>query len=174
MDRYPPIADHGLIGDLQTAALVTTDGTIDWFCCPRFDSPSVFAALLDRRRGGYFRIAADEPDCVTKQLYFPDSAILITRFMTSEGVGEVIDCMPIDDPTTATAHHQLVRRVRVVRGSMRFALDCVPRFDYGRRPHELVMAERGAVFSTPDLILTLHVDTSLALHPALQSTTSHQ
>src|SRR5262249_20213781 len=82
MDRYPPIADHGLIGDLQTTALVTTDGTIDWFCCPRFDSPSIFAALLDRRRGGYFRIAADEPDFVTKQLYFPDSAILITRFMT--------------------------------------------------------------------------------------------
>ena len=172
MDRYPPIADHGLIGDLQTAALVTTDGAIDWFCCPRFDSPSVFAALLDRRRGGYFRIAADEPDYVTKQLYFPDSAILITRFMTAAGVGEVIDCMPIVQPTVATAHHQLVRRVRVVRGSMRFALDCKPRFDYGRRSHELVMAERGAVFSTPDLTLTLHVDTSLTLDPALRITGS--
>jgi GH15 family glucan-1,4-alpha-glucosidase len=172
MTRYPPIADHGLIGDLQTAALVSTDGSIDFYCCPRFDSPSVFAELLDHERGGHFRIAAAERDYVTKQLYFPDSAILITRFMTSAGVGEVIDFMPIDHPKTATAHHQLVRRVRVVRGSMRFALDCAPRFDYGRRSHEVVMAERGAVFSTPDLRLTLHVDTSLAVDPSLHVATA--
>jgi GH15 family glucan-1,4-alpha-glucosidase len=171
-DQFSPIADHGLIGDLQTAALVATDGTIDFYCCPRFDSPSIFAALLDRKRGGYFRIAADEPDCVTKQLYFPDSAILITRFMTDEGVGEVIDFMPIDQPKIATAHHELVRRVRVVRGSMRFSLACAPRFDYGRHAHELAMAERGAVFSTPDLTLTLHVDTSLATDPSLHADTT--
>ena len=134
MDQYPPIADHGLIGDLQTAALVTTDGAIDWYCCPRFDSPSVFAALLDHDHGGSFRIAPAGHDYVTKQLYFPDSAVLITRFMASDGVGEVIDFMPIDHPKTATAHHELVRRVRVVRGSMRFSLDCMPRFDYGRQP----------------------------------------
>jgi GH15 family glucan-1,4-alpha-glucosidase len=172
MDRYPPIADHGLIGDLQTAALVSTDGAIDWYCCPRFDSPSVFAALLDHDRGGYFRIAPEGHEYVTKQLYFPDSAILITRFMTSDGVGEVIDFMPIDRPKTATAHHELVRRVRVVRGSMRFSLECAPRFDYGRRAHELAMAERGAVFSTPDLTLTLHVDTSRALDPVLRVETA--
>src|SRR5215467_1762784 len=169
MNHYPPIADHGLIGDLQTAALVTTDGTIDWYCCPRFDSPSVFAALLDRSRGGEFRVAADEPHCVTKQLYFPDSAILITRFMSDGGVGEVVDFMPIVRPATATAQHTLVRRVRVVRGTMRFTMKCAPRFDYGRRAHELVMAEHGAVFSTPDLRLTLHVDTSLATDPFLQA-----
>ncbi len=172
MNRYPPIADHGLIGDLQTAALVSTDGSIDFYCCPRFDSPSIFAELLDHERGGYFRIAADEPDYVTRQLYFPDSAILITRFMTASGVGEVIDFMPIDRPKVATTHHQLVRRVRVVRGSMRFVLDCAPRFDYGRRPHELVMAERGAVFSTADLTLTLHVDTSLAVDPSIHAATA--
>src|SRR5260370_25487798 len=168
MDRYPPIEDHGMIGDLQTAALVTTDGTIDWYCCPRFDSPSAFAALLDLKRGGHFRITADEPDIVTKQLYFPDTALLITRFMASDGVGEVVDFMPIERPETATAHHSLVRRVRVVRGAMHFAMDCAPRFDYGRRPHELHLVERGAVFSTPDLMLTLHVDTSLALAGAGQ------
>src|SRR5215472_15051729 len=78
----PLIADHGLIGDLQTAALVATDGTIDWYCCPRFDSPSVFARLLDHQRGGYFRIAPATADCVVKQLYFPDTALLITRFMS--------------------------------------------------------------------------------------------
>jgi GH15 family glucan-1,4-alpha-glucosidase len=168
MDRYPPIANHGLIGDLQTAALVTTDGAIDWYCCPRFDSPSVFASLLDLNRGGYFRIAPEDSDYVTKQLYFPDSAILITRFMASGGVGEVIDFMPINKPTVATAHHELVRRVRVVRGSMRFRLECRPRFDYGRKPHELTLAEGGAVFSTSDLALTLHVDASLAVDPALR------
>ena len=123
--------------------------------------------MLDPEHGGHFRIAPRGHEYVTKQLYFPDSAILITRFMTSDGVGEVIDFMPIDHPKTATAHHELVRRVRVVRGSMRFSLECAPRFDYGRRPHELVMAEHGAVFSTPDLTLTLHVDTSLALDPCL-------
>jgi GH15 family glucan-1,4-alpha-glucosidase len=168
MNRYPPIADHGLIGDLQTAALVTTDGTIDWYCCPRFDSPSVFAALLDLKRGGHFRIAAAEPDIVTKQLYFPDTAILITRFMASTGVGEVIDFMPIERPETATERHRIARRVRVVRGAMHFSLDCAPRFDYGRRTHELHLAERGAVFSTPDCTLTLHIDTSLALDAAIQ------
>ncbi len=76
--RYPDIADHGLIGDLQTAALVATDGTVDWFCCPRFDSPSVFASLLDADHGGYFRVGPDRDDYVTKQLYVPDTAILIT------------------------------------------------------------------------------------------------
>src|SRR5260221_1430566 len=127
MNRYPRIADHGLIGDLQTAALVTTDGTIDWFCCPRFDSPSVFAALLDRTRGGHFRIAPVGRDYETKQLYFPDSAVLITRFMAADGVGEVVDFMPIDRPEQATAHHRLGRLGRVVRGQMRFSIECAPR-----------------------------------------------
>jgi GH15 family glucan-1,4-alpha-glucosidase len=93
--RYPDISEHGLIGDLQTAALVSTDGVVDWLCCPRFDSPSVFASLLDADHGGYLRIAPDRDDYVSKQLYFPDTAILITRFMTPDGVGEVHDFMPI-------------------------------------------------------------------------------
>jgi GH15 family glucan-1,4-alpha-glucosidase len=117
MDRYPPIAEHGLIGDLQTAALVTTDGSVDWFCCPRFDSPSVFGSLLDRERGGHFRIAAEGDDVVVRQLYFPDTAILVTRFMTPGGVGEVLDFMPVEDPQQATDRHRLVRVVRCVRGS---------------------------------------------------------
>jgi GH15 family glucan-1,4-alpha-glucosidase len=164
MKAYPPIADHGLIGDLQTAALVTTDGTIDWYCCPRFDAPSVFAALLDATRGGHFQIAPEGHDYVTKQLYFPDSAILITRFMAADGVGEVIDFMPVDHPEEATDHHQLVRMVRVVRGTMRFALECAPRFDYGRQPHELSVVEQGAVFRTPALTLTLHASMPLERH----------
>src|SRR5438046_9181492 len=109
MERYPLISEHGLIGDLQTSALVSTDGTIDWFCVPRFDSPSVFASLLDADKGGRFRIAPTRSDCVTNQLYFPDSAVLITRFMTADGVGEVVDFMPIHDPEHATDNHSLVR-----------------------------------------------------------------
>ena len=156
MEPYPPIAEHGLIGDLHTAALVTTDGCVDWFCCPRFDAPSVFASLLDRDQGGRFRIAADSPDRVVRQLYFPDTAILITRFMTTDGVGEVIDFMPVEDSRTASDRHRLVRVLRCVRGRMRFVVDCAPRFDYGRQAHQLEMTEQGAVFRGPGLELTLH------------------
>jgi GH15 family glucan-1,4-alpha-glucosidase len=155
MERYPNIADHGLIGDLQTAALVTTDGSIDWFCSPRFDSPSVFASLLDADRGGHFRMAPDRDDYVSKQLYFPDTAILITRFMTPDGVGEVHDFMPVAHGA-ATDRHRLVRQVRVVRGTMRFAMDLQPRFDYGRRPHKLDVTENGAVFQSDGMELTVH------------------
>jgi GH15 family glucan-1,4-alpha-glucosidase len=164
MDHYPPIAEHGLIGDLQTAALVTTDGSVDWFCCPRFDSPSVFASMLDRERGGYFRIAPEGADYVTRQLYFPDTAILITRFMTPGGVGEVIDFMPVEDSQRATDRHRLVRVVRCVRGEMCFAVDCAPRFDYGRQTHDLEVTDQGAVFRTPELQLTLHGPAGLERH----------
>src|SRR5712664_1018065 len=78
MDDYTPISDHGLIGDLETSALVATDGTIDWFCCPRFGSPSMFGSILDRERGGYFRVTPDSPDHVSRQLYLPGTAILRT------------------------------------------------------------------------------------------------
>ena len=156
MDRYPDISEHGLIGDLQTAALVSTDGTIDWFCCPRFDSPSIFASLLDHDRGGYFHIGPDRDDYVSRQLYFPDTAILITRFMTPEGVGEVIDFMPVIEGK-ATDRHQLVRLARVVRGTMDFRVEIQPRFDYGRKPHKLELYdEDGALFVSDDLTLTLH------------------
>ena len=155
MARYPNISDHGLIGDLQTAALVTTDGVVDWFCCPRFDSPSVFASLLDAERGGFYRIAPDRDDYVSRQLYLPDTAILVTRFMTPDGVGEVHDFMPVAGGA-ATDRHRLVRNIRVVRGVMRFAIEIQPRFDYGRRPHKLDLTEHGALFVGDGLELTLH------------------
>ena len=165
MARYPNISDHGLIGDLQTAALVTTDGTVDWFCCPRFDSPSVFGSLLDADKGGYFRVAPDRDDYVTRQLYFPDTAILITRFMTPDGVGEVTDFMPVTG-NRATSRHRLVRLLRVVRGSMRFVIDIKPRFDYGRQEHHLEITEEGAIFHSEQLELTLHSVGSPGSHPA--------
>ncbi|MCL2585606.1 MAG: glycoside hydrolase family 15 protein [Streptosporangiales bacterium] len=162
MERYPNISDHGLIGDLQTAALVSTDGTVDWFCCPRFDSPSVFASLLDADKGGFFRIAPDRDDYVSRQLYLPDTAVLVTRFLTPDGVGEVYDFMPIAG-TRATDRHRLVRQVRVVRGTMRFNLDLQPRFDYARAGHEVRVTEDGAQFipetgTNPGL--SLHVATN--------------
>ena len=155
MDRYPNISDHGLIGDLQTAALVTSDGTVDFFCCPRFDSPSVFASLLDADKGGFFKIAPDRDDYVTKQLYFPDSAMLITRFMTPDGVGEVQDFMPVIEGKP-TDKHRLVRMLKVVRGTMRFVVDLQPRFDYGRGRHSLEITDNGAVFRSGSVELTLH------------------
>lgn len=150
MRSYPPIADHGLIGDLQTAALVSSEGVVDWFCTPRFDSPSLFAALLDLERGGHFAITADAPDATVRQLYLPDTAILVTRFLTADGVGEVLDFMPLDLPELPTARHRMVRVMRVTRGTVRFALECRPRFDYGRAEHRLTLESGVAHFSGPD------------------------
>ncbi len=155
MNSYPNISDHGLIGDLQTAALVTTDGTIDFFCCPRFDSPSVFASLLDADRGGYFRISPAADNYVTRQLYLPNTAMLITRFMTPDGVGEVLDFMPVVEGRP-TDRHRLVRYLRVARGSMQFVVDLQPRFDYGRATHTVEVSEAGAVFRSDGMHLTLH------------------
>ena len=149
------IADHGLIGDLHTAALISTDGSVDWFCCPRFDSPSVFGALLDDARGGHFRVRPAGGAYASKQMYFPDSAALITRFFTADGVGEVVDFMPVLG-RAVTANHRLVRMVRCVRGRMRFEVDIAPRFDYGRRAHRTELTDSGVVFSTDALTLTLH------------------
>jgi len=156
MDDYPLIADHGLIGDLQTAALVTTDGSIDWFCAPRFDSPSVFAALLDHRRGGRYRIRPSVDAFSSQQMYLPDTAILITRFLTPEGIGEIIDFMPVSGKV-ATDQHRLVRLVRCVRGRMTFEVDVAPRFDYGRKSHELHLTDSGAIFKSDDFSITVHV-----------------
>jgi GH15 family glucan-1,4-alpha-glucosidase len=154
MDRYPDISDHGLIGDLQTAALVSTDGTVDWFCCPRFDSPSVFASLLDADKGGYMRVAPAAEKYVSRQLYLPGTAMLITRFLTEDGVGEVTDFMPIAGDK-ATDRHRLVRQLKVVRGTMSFVWEAKPRFDYGRAKHTVEATADGFVFTSGDQHLTL-------------------
>ena len=158
---YPAIAEHGLIGDLQTAALVGTDGTIDWFCCPRFDSPSVFASLLDHRKGGRFTLAPVGVDYVTKQMYLPDTAVLITRYLSEAGVAEVVDFMPIDHPGMVTDRHRLVRGVIGIRGSLEFEARIEPRFDYGRQRHTTHVQDSGAVFESD--ALTLHVTASMPL-----------
>jgi GH15 family glucan-1,4-alpha-glucosidase len=143
---YPPIAGHGLIGDLQTAALVATDGTIDWFCCPRFDSPSVFAALLDDSRGGRFSLAPVGSNFTTKQMYLPDTAILVTRHLSESGIAEVLDFMPIGDPTVVSESRRIVRAVRGIRGEVQFEATVAPRFDYGRQDHKVHVDGETAVF----------------------------
>ncbi|MFH9347878.1 glycoside hydrolase family 15 protein [Kitasatospora sp. NPDC017646] len=155
MDRYPPIADHGLVGNLQTAALISSKGVLDWFAAPRLDSPSVFAALLDHDRGGYFRLAAVEHNPTYRQLYYPDTAVLVTRFMSEDGVGEVVDWMPPHTGTAPADRHTLIRVIRAVRGTVRFALDCCPRFDYGRAAHELTVDGQDAAFDAPGAVLHL-------------------
>ena len=155
LSDYLPIAEHGVIGDLHTVALVGTDGTIDWYCCPRFDSPSVFAAILDRKRGGYFRISPGIEGWVSKQLYFPDTNVLITRFLTPVGVGEIQDFMPIQRASGDMHRHRLVRRVLGVRGEMQFRLDMYPRLDYARQPHELLFHENGVLIRSTDLSFAL-------------------
>jgi GH15 family glucan-1,4-alpha-glucosidase len=155
VERYLPIAEHGLIGDLHTVALVGTEGTIDWFCCPNFDSPSVFGAILDADRGGRFSLRPSSADWTSKQLYFPDTNVLITRFLSSEGVGEVEDFMPIGERRDGAQRQQLVRRVVGVRGQMHFELACAPRFDYGRASHQVHPHAGGVVFESANLRLGL-------------------
>jgi GH15 family glucan-1,4-alpha-glucosidase len=133
-NRYAAIEDYGIIGDLHTAALVGKDGSIDFLCLPSFDSPSVFAALLDAERGGRFQIAPQLGEAARKQLYLPDTNVLLTRFLSSDGVAELSDFMPVEDAGQA---HNLVRRVKTVRGEIRFRMHCAPRFDYGRATHSV-------------------------------------
>ncbi|GAA4311265.1 glycoside hydrolase family 15 protein [Streptomyces venetus] len=152
--RYLPIAEHGLIGDLRSVALVGTDGTIDWYCCPAFDAPSVFASVLDAERGGCFELAATVP-ARTKQFYFPDTNVLITRFFTEDGVGEVQDFMPLDGEPAEAERHRLIRRVVCVRGSIPFRTRVAPRFDYGARPHTVRLTGDTAVFETDGMALAL-------------------
>ena len=161
-NSYLPIADHGVIGDMRTAALVGTDGTIDWLCWPRFDAPSVFGSILDAAKGGHYRLAPVEDATSTKQLYFPDTNVLITRFLSPEGVCEVQDFMPVHE-AGSDAPQRLIRRVVGVRGDMRIRLECEPRFDYGRDHHEVVLAAGGALFSSPALSLALGAPTPLSV-----------
>src|SRR5499426_2671327 len=130
--RYAPIGEYGVIGDLYTVALVGMDGSIDFLCLPHFDSPSVFAALVDAERGGRFQIAPLLESAARKQLYLPDTNVLLTRFLDVSGVAELSDFMPVEDAGQA---HNLVRRAKTVRGLVPFQMRCEPRFDYARATH---------------------------------------
>src|SRR5262245_7389535 len=151
--HYQPIENYGIIGNLRTAALVGTDGSIDWLCLPHFDSPSVFAAILDDSKGGRFRIAPACEGFRHKQFYWPDPNILITGFLHPDGVGEIEDYMPVSG--TRPTPDEVVRRVKVVRGRLPFRLECRPAFDYGRAGHTTHVDANGARFDGPGLCLGL-------------------
>jgi GH15 family glucan-1,4-alpha-glucosidase len=169
VNSYPPIADHGMIGDLQTAALVSAEGSIDWWCTPRFDSPSIFASLLDEERGGSCQLAADLPADsapTIRQLYLSDTAVLVTRFMAPSGVGEVADFMEPLDTAEPTDRHRLVRVLRVVRGTLPFTFTCQPRFDYGRASHTLDRIDhRSAIFHGPGSDLRIQAVGPIVFEP---------
>jgi GH15 family glucan-1,4-alpha-glucosidase len=143
--NYQPFENYGIIGDLHTVALVGMDGSIDFMCFPHFDSPTIFAALLDHRRGGRFQIAPLLEGARQKQLYLPDSNILLSRFLCAEGVAEISDFMTLE-AEGQPQFHDLVRRVKTVRGEVPFRMVCDPRFDYGRRSHKVERTRDGVLF----------------------------
>jgi GH15 family glucan-1,4-alpha-glucosidase len=163
MDDYLPIAEHGLIGDMHSVALVGTDGTIDWYCAPRFDSASVFGALLDAEKGGYYRLAPATDGYESRQLYFPDSNVLITRFLTEEGVGEVEDFMPVGQTHDGDHLQRVIRRAVCVRGEISLRLECAPRFDYARAEHRAEPHDYGVLFRSADCCLALETTMPLEL-----------
>lgn len=143
---YQPIENYGVIGDLHTIALVGMDGSIDFMCFPHFDSPTIFAGLLDHERGGSFRIAPVLEGAKRKQIYLPDSNVLLSRFLSGEGIAETTDFMTIREEDHS---HDLVRIVRAVRGEVRFRVTCDPRFDYARRGHR-VEGSGGSILFVPE------------------------
>src|SRR5690348_2126458 len=156
---YLPIENYGVIGDLHTVALVGINGSIDWLCFPKFDAPSVFAAILDDEKGGRFQICPLDDNVKVKQMYLPDTNILITRFFHSEGLAEITDFMPIDNDREPTWNHRLIRRVCVVHGTLRFRMFCQPAFNYALADHTVEPHADGVVFRAKDLHLGLASET---------------
>jgi GH15 family glucan-1,4-alpha-glucosidase len=152
--RYQPIENYGIVGNMHCAALVSLDGSVDWLCLPRFDSSSVFGAILDAEKGGKFRIApAAAGPLRRKQFYWPDTNVLITRFLHPDGIAEIEDYMPVGSGAGPDA--QLVRRVRIVRGGLPLEMECRPAFDYARARHATTVSAHGTRFDGPGLSLGL-------------------
>src|SRR4051812_28853905 len=130
------IHDYGIIGNSRSAALVGLSGSIDWLCWPRFDSPSLFAALLDPQRGGHFLIAPEAPSTTTRA-YAEDSNVLVTTFATSGGEVRLTDLMPVmseeDKARTLFPEHEILRLCECVRGEVELRVEFHPRPDYARR-----------------------------------------
>ncbi|QCR21224.1 glycoside hydrolase family 15 protein [Pontibacter sp. SGAir0037] len=143
--RYQPIENYGIIGDLNTVALVGLNGSIDFMCFPNFDSPSIFAALLDVEKGGSFQLNPLFEEQKTKQLYLPDTNVLLTRFLSPDGVGEITDFMPVEELYSGK---ELIRRVTSIRGEVTYRMRCKPRFDYGRSTHTVEQISETEVIFT--------------------------
>jgi GH15 family glucan-1,4-alpha-glucosidase len=143
---YLPIADYGIIGNLHTTALVSIQGSIDFMCLPRFDSPTVFASILDDKKGGSFSFACKDDNTNYKQLYLPDTNILITRFLSEDGIAELTDFMPVADEETDFA---IFRRLKGVYGDHAIKVDISPSFDYARAGCKIEKREDGYRFHDP-------------------------
>jgi GH15 family glucan-1,4-alpha-glucosidase len=155
---YQPIESYGLIGDMRTAALVGTGGSIDWLCFPNFDSPSVFAAILDDEVGRRFEISPSATEFRSKQLYWPETNVLVTRFFVESGVAEVADYMPVGPTANSHGRRCIVRLVRSIRGSVTLRMRCAPAFDFARSPHRAEAANGGVWFRSPTFDLALGCD----------------
>jgi GH15 family glucan-1,4-alpha-glucosidase len=141
---FRPIENYGAIGNMRSIALVGMDGSIDFLCYPDFDSPTVFAALLDSKKGGRFLIEPQLTNMRIRQLYLPDTNILLTRFLAEEGVVELTDYMPIENDSEQP--NEIIRIVSVIRGNVHLKMCCQPRFDYARSPHRTEISNSSALF----------------------------
>ena len=130
---YLRIEDHGIIGDLYTAALVGVDGTIDWFCAPHFDSPSIFGSILDEENGGHFSLRPDNNDVRSTQYYLPETNVLVTHFTSDEGVAQVVDFMPVRTRFAGDTDHVLIRRITGIRGNLHMKIECSPKIQLRTR-----------------------------------------
>lgn len=158
---YQPIENYSVIGDLRTIALVGISGSIDFMCFPDFDSPSIFTALLDHEKGGRFKIAPLQEDVKYKQMYLPDSNILLTRFLFHDGIGEITDFMPVAE---LFENSFLVRRVSCIKGEIVFRMHCGPRFNYARSKHKTRLIGNEIVFSSEgEDGIVLKLSSSIAL-----------
>src|SRR5215469_18810925 len=152
---YQPIENYGIIGNMRTVALVGMNGSLDWYCYPHFDSPSVFGAILDDNKGGRFQICPYGDQGRKKQFYWPSTNILVTRFLLPDGIVELEDFMPVGIREDSPWIRQLCRRIRCVKGAVRVLLTCRPAFDYGRATHKTLLDDNGASFRSTDLTFTL-------------------
>ena len=158
---YQPIEDYGLIGNMRTAALVGKNGSIDWLCFPHFDSPSVFAGILDGTKGGQFAIWPRVEGFHSKQLYWPETNVLITRFLCANGVVELVDFMAVSGGADGANRNLLIRMVTGLSGKMPLRVACQPAFNYGRDAHETIVTSRGTCFHTATQSLGVATDVPL-------------
>src|ERR1700751_4236104 len=168
---FEPIENYGVIGNVRSIALVGVDGSIDFLCYPRFDSPTVFAALLDDEKGGRFQIQPQLQINRVRHLYLPDTNILITRFLAEEGVAELTDYMPIG--SDGEQPNEIVRTLTVIRGEVDFKVRCQPRFNYAMSGHTVNVQDRYAILSpASDTFPPLSLYSTVALRQQSQDVTA--
>ncbi len=153
-NNYKPLENYGIIGNQHTVALVGMDGSIDFMCAPRFDSPSIFLSLLDAEKGGFFNITPELENLDCKQLYLPDTNVLLTRFLAYAGLVEVTDFMPV---TEHDFDCTLIRRVTAVRGEVKIKMECCPRFNYARTEHTAKKSNHEMIFKDNDKNLVIRL-----------------